>query len=322
MTKVLKWLLYCAFITVTVLFLLEISYRFQLIDFYSQSFQYLNKNEALDNEEPDILVIGDSFSAHANCYIDYLRKSNPELTIVNASVPGTGIKQQQLILENRLRQYHPQKVLLQVYIGNDLTDIEHPINFSKNGFMRNVYWAISDRLLILPYMNRILGRFKSHGTIDHTITKSNFSVDNYTNRCKLYLNADEKIINDAINVDGALKPVFINWLERFTRFKKTIPQDIDLAVLIIPHCSQVNATYQNRFESMGAKFDDDFQSTDYPFVQLFKVAFPDVEVINPMKELKEIEEPYYVNDPHLSPEGQLKLFEAVTKSKLLRSTSE
>ena len=322
MKKIVQWLLYSVFLIVTVIILLELSYRYQVIDFYNRSFLYLNKNEDTKNAEPDVLIIGDSFSAQPNGYIDQLREAYPDLKIINSAVPGTGVRQHQLILEKRLRRYTPKKVLYQVYVGNDLTDVTHPINFKSNGILRNVYWAMSDRLLVVPFINARLGRFKSPDPVDHTLHSQEFGVAKYTARCKFYLRADHQIINNSVQVKGDMKVVYDEWIERFQKFKETLPQSTELAVLIIPHCSQVNSTYQRRFEMLGAKFEEDFQKDNYPFIVNFKNALPAVAVINPMKELREVDEPYFVNDPHLSPIGQRKLYSAVTMSEFFGSTKE
>ncbi len=180
---------YLLFLLVVVLFLFEILYRYQVIDFYAVQLNALNSTEELESQKKKILLIGDSFSARPLGYVADLRKNDTTSTIINSSIPGTGIRQHNLILKNRLQLVQPDEVIYQFYLGNDLTDIEHPINYSENSVIRNLYWFLADSFLGLQFLNNQLARIKSSLTKHHNSTKatisSKSSIINYNQRFTL-----------------------------------------------------------------------------------------------------------------------------------------
>src|SRR5690606_32098707 len=97
-----------------------------------------------------VLIFGDSFTAHPDSYVKYL---NSGYTSINCAIPGTGIRQHALIFSKRIDEYKPKAIIYQFYVGNDLLDLYHPINFSELSFLRNLYWKISEHMLILQYIN-------------------------------------------------------------------------------------------------------------------------------------------------------------------------
>ncbi|MEM6720213.1 MAG: hypothetical protein AAF611_12885 [Bacteroidota bacterium] len=82
--KIKKIVINTTIIMVTSLLLFEVLYRYSVINFYKAETAQLNNEADMANTSVDFLVFGDSFSATAKAihYIDALRVSNPEVSIV------------------------------------------------------------------------------------------------------------------------------------------------------------------------------------------------------------------------------------------------
>jgi len=156
--KFSKIAIMCLVILISTILLFEICYRFYLIDFYNVENNYFNNPDI--KKKKTILFFGDSFTASNNNYISMLSDSFPESNIINAAVPGIGIRETSIFASTRIKQYKPDIVVFQVYTGNDFTDIKHDLNFNSLSLIRNLYWYFSDKFLGIRYINYKLGQFK------------------------------------------------------------------------------------------------------------------------------------------------------------------
>ncbi|MEL7223064.1 MAG: hypothetical protein AAGJ93_17200, partial [Bacteroidota bacterium] len=121
--KLLRGILYLLFLLVATILLLEVSYRWNIVDFYGANLRRLNTEElGTKSDLPSVLVIGDSFSADMSSYVGFLRDSLREHRIINAAVPGTGVRQHQRFFKQRIREFQPEMLIYQLYVGNDLLD--------------------------------------------------------------------------------------------------------------------------------------------------------------------------------------------------------
>jgi len=91
--KIIRGSLYITYLILVVIILLEIAYRYQIVDFYGKHLRGLNSKTVLANKEnkETLLVLGDSFSASPFSYVSHLKDSLPELNVVNASISGTSL---------------------------------------------------------------------------------------------------------------------------------------------------------------------------------------------------------------------------------------
>lgn len=305
------------FVAATIVFLLlEICYRFQVIDFYEEGLQSLNKTE-IKNSRPTTLVFGDSFTAHFKGYLKTVRAEFPEQNFVNAAISGTGIRQHLLLAKNRIRKHKPEHIIYQFYIGNDFTDINHPINFTTNSIARNVYWAVSDQLLVVPYLNSRLAVFKT-GNTDSTSLKSDaFNESNYNQRVKTYFKADPSHLEKTVRLTGNQKQVYRKWASYFQQFLQEVPEGVSVTFLLIPHCAQVSSIYQKNMELIGAKFQNPIQTVEFPLVEQIRKDFPQLRIINPLLDFQKAEKNgqqlFFSNDPHLTEVGQVVLGNHLTK---------
>jgi hypothetical protein len=311
--KILKLLAYVCFLIVVLVAALETAYRFQWIDFYQAELNSLNDLEQLENKKNKVLVIGDSFSAAPDSYVNYLNSLDTNSVYINASIPGTGIIQHNLVLKNRIETFQPTSIIYQIYPSNDLLDIEKPTNFDSLSFVRNIYWMISDKIRVLGYVNSRLAILKSNPTGEE-LKADIFDIDKYNQREKLYIKSDSTYLEKSLNASGDYKERFEKWKKEFKLFKK-IAGGIPIKLLVIPHAVQIDSIQKRNLESCGAFFTADVIENEF----LKKVAneFPDVEILDPKERMilrnTQKSDLYFQNDPHLTKNGQVFLGEWLFK---------
>lgn len=309
-----------AFTVTLFLVVLEITYRWQLIEFYNPELNVLNPPQK-NVSGKKILVFGDSFSADQHSYVNLLRDSFPEYDFVNASISGTGIQETNLIAPDRIRKFKPDIVIYQVYVGNDLTDIQKPVNRKKISLSRNLYWWLSDKLFCLRFLNYRLAQYKYNLGMNVEVANvraiDQFTVESYSQREKLFIQSNAAFIAQTVLLAPQMEKVFNKYQQELMRFTNLLQdQNIPLLVVFIPHCTQVNATYRNRFALLGADMKDPLalSTDDYPFYNRIKeklTTFSNVTVVNPLPYLRQNEQEhtplYFANDIHLTPQGQKQL---------------
>lgn len=293
-------------IIVITLLVLEIAYRYQWIDFYKSELTALNSEGNLDSHDNNALIFGDSFTAHPDSYVKTLREQNQDYNFINCAVPGTGIKQHFLVVEDRLKQFKPKKVFYQIYLGNDLIDIKHPVNWKKLGFFRNLYWKLGDQLIFLQHLNRVLGTVSVKNP-SLQVKDDLFSSALYNARTKIYLQSDPRIYNDMLKLTGKWAKVADTWQKKFEKIKDIVGPE-NLVLIIIPHCAQVHAKYCENYMELGAEWVNSYPSDE--FQDYLKSNNADIQVIDMTESFIELEKQghlYYQNDPHLNPNGQAEM---------------
>lgn len=311
--RILKGLLKIGIIGVLVIILFELSYRFSVIDFYKPELAVLNTKHAIASHDVDYLVFGDSFSAAQDNYIDFLSNSSNKI-FLNSSVIGIGIKQINTFANRRLNRYNPKNVIYQVYIGNDLTDVDHITNYKTLSVARNLYWQLSDQILSSSYINYRLGYLKSSkAKTDAIAFNTPFSEKYYNQRSKIYFKSDNNYLYKTVTVTEDFEKRYSIWMEELKEFIQNIPKNTKIHILFIPHCAQVNSFYRDNIGQIGGVFtnEDKFAKIQYA---LFEKASLDlknhknVALLNPLKRFRETDSTnhrlYYSNDPHLNKLGQ------------------
>ncbi len=315
MKRILRIPIQTSLIVIITVLIFEVIYRFSVIDFYKLELDTLNTGiRELDlSKGVDYLIFGDSFSATRNNYVDFLRKSSDKI-FINSSIPGTGIKQVNLFFSRRFKEFAPKNIIYQVYVGNDLTDVSHLTNYNELSLIRNVYWDISDVILSSSYINSRLGNFKQgEENVDPKILNEFFVSDNYNNRSKMYLRSDRSYLYKSVTITDDFEKRYSMWIKEVEEFIKSIPKNISVTILFIPHCTQLSSYYMDNIVKIGATFKDKtkFNKINYSF---FKKALLDlgkyknVSLVNPLERLRSIDSfqnrLYYLNDPHLNDKGQ------------------
>lgn len=290
------------------LFLLEIAYRFQWIDFYRSEWNY--HNESITKGAPKILIFGDSFSADPRAWVTMLRDSFPEAAIYNAALPGTGAETHHRLFNRRVEEVQPDHIIVQLYVGNDLYDIERPVNWSKHGFFRNLFWSVSNDFSVLHFINYRLGQaLPDDLEPDNAKEEQTFSPGRYSSRTRMYIRGDEHYPASVIDPpSNDLR--LLELCEHVRAMKENCPKDCRFTILLIPHCTQVDSKAVEAYQQMGAKIGKVFLGKN-PWKKYFK----GIELIDPLGAFQKATESgmqvYYPNDPHLNREGNRLLMKVV-----------
>jgi len=232
--KYLKKMAYLVFLFFVCLVLLEICFRHQFVDFYQSELSGLNTEEELNSKGNNVLVFGDSFSAHPDSYVKKLREELPAVNLINTAIPGTGINQHELLFKKRIKKYQPKAIIYQFYVGNDFTDINHPINFEKLSFLRNVFWKASERFLILQYINHRLAFLNKSNQPIEKLHEAGFSKEKYNNRVKTYYRADNTGLENTILLsDQKSKNNYDKWRTKLVELNRLTGDSIPVVLLIV-----------------------------------------------------------------------------------------
>lgn len=322
--KIIKTALYIIFSFVISVFAIEITYRKQWFDFYKSEWNGLNKFP-IDKSKKTILVGGDSFSADPYSYVQRLRMLYPEYNIMNAAIPGTGITQMAYSLPNRIKNVKPDVFIYQIYVGNDLFDIQHP--WSTNvSLIRNIYWWTSDRMHVLGYLNYKLAgiRYRVYddgGGLYKPKQVEVFSKESYSKREKLNFLAEPQLISNTLFLRNGREKQMTTWIKKLRFINKHLPENCKKYIIILPHASQVNLKYLHRMKQIGAdELDSVCNKSTYPFYMKLEQTCNELDFIllNPLQRFRELESEdvqlFYENDPHLTILGQQLLGDWVAKN--------
>lgn len=297
--------------------MLEITYRFYWIDFYKQEQTQLFEAKATYDDTCKILVLGDSFSAITPGYLNIVQDSLKGCKIYNASISGSTVYHANLIANKRIEDINPDLIIYQVYIGNDLLELDHGfMNNGKTPFVRRIYWWLSDRIKVLSFINyrmRGLDRFfhKDMGVNLPPVMENEFSPELYSERAKLYFDINPEYIDQSINLHPITEKVKDQYFKIFEELIGKVSFNRKAIILLIPHCSQVASSYKENMEELGARFASDpaIANPNYAFALEVEERIKDknISIINLLqyfqKEIKR-DSLYFQNDPHLSNYGQ------------------
>lgn len=295
------------------LLVLEVAYRYQWIDFFKTEFKALNKN--IKSNQPNVLVFGDSFTAYPNGYVAHFRKAHPDINVINCSMPGSGPYEMELMASRRISDYPPKGIIYQMYVGNDLTDLDPPVNWGELSFSRNCYWSVKPYFEIFGLFSRRMSGLQSD--FDAKKLKQDeakFSTKLYSPRTKMMIRAESNYINHSIKLKGDMKDAMEDAKESISYLRELVPKKVPIYIVVIPHFSQVTKSYQSNYKKLSGH--NSSLKTNYRFIrEISKVK--GVKVLNPMRYFREMESDgeqlYYSNDPHLNETGQKALFDFLSE---------
>ena len=313
MKKFRRLLLQIAIGIVLCIILMELAYRNQWWDFYATEWEHFNQGILGEKAEGDVLVMGDSFSTSDRGYVEQLRDSFPDWKIANGAVPGTGIQEANYMASRRFSQCQPKAFIYQIYLGNDLFDLERPVNWGQLGFFRNLYWWSANRLRSLAWINYKSGQLQAAPTADGKGAEESFAPERYNQREKRYFSADPAWMQGQANVNNEDWEDIREWYTDRLQDLLEYPQEVGARtlILIIPHCVQLGNPYRNRMEAIGMHSGDINPANEHALVRAIRKlaeSRPNTDIIYPVRELAEAEVQqgpvYFQNDPHLNPHGQ------------------
>jgi hypothetical protein len=304
-----------------VLVIVEISYRFQWPDPHRAEFEAFNQGLAGEGDQRfTLLALGDSFTAGAESWPYNLNSIlGEDWRVVNAGVGGTTITHAEQISRLRLRQFQPEIVVFQTYVGNDLLDLRHPQEAQGVGVAKRFYWWMVDSGVFAPwYLNHRAAGLAARRSFDPVraaeAATAPFSVDRYSPRDRRLSQLDPRHVERQILVEGSSMEVawkrYLGALQRIAELCRE--SGADLVILVIPHCVQIAPVYRERFSAMGARWSnaDILTRSPSPFVNRVREALsdrPSVRVVDLLPAMQQAERGgvrlYSTNDPHLTPEG-------------------
>ena len=320
--SLVKKLLYLLYLVVVVLILMEVSYRFQIIDFYRVELNTLNpQRNATTTGKKTVLVFGDSFTAQPNSWLNQLRIDSPDYRIVNSAITGTSIVETSYIAPGRVKAFDPDILIYQIYVGNDLQGITHHLNWKQWSTTRNIFWWLSDRIHFLSYLNYRMGQMNgklheanTQNQSEELAGEEKFELQRYRQREKIYALGDPYLISNSVLLKNERDKDLDKLLSSLSHIISQLKPQCQVYLLIIPHKAQLNKFYLDHMKDVGFLFDSRFEvgKVDYPFVEKLKDHFSatrNVVIVNPLDYLAQRDSVasrvYFLNDEHLSDEGQL-----------------
>lgn len=315
------WFLTYAFVClICFIFLFELTYRYQLVDFYKPELRSNNSDSDLhDKSKRTILAMGDSFSVGEASWIGFLRPRLTDYRLITAAISGSGIVESLLVAPHRFREFNPEVFIYQIYVGNDIQDIRRPLNWHTMTLPRYIYcFACSYAgLRSLIFVNYRLAQLAQSFHADpepppETNPQGEFSPDTYLKSARLYFQAEPYNLDDTIMVKNHRRRDVDTLVRNLFKLFAYCRDNCRKYVVVIPDSAQVNHHYLNNMKKIGASFADEVMVLEdaYPFVAQLaeRLAGKGIKVLNPLPLFKKSENHglsvYYKNDPHLNPAGQ------------------
>ncbi|HLP50857.1 MAG TPA: hypothetical protein VK154_08230 [Chitinophagales bacterium] len=327
MKKLLKNTLTGLCITIITLLLmlavLEVAYRYQWVDFYASELRQLNRHEDLNSTKKKILVFGDSFSAQQGSYVAQLKYAPlNNHCVINSSVAGISAREINLFAQSRIDEFKPDKIVIQLYTGNDLVDISHPYNWDSISVVRNLYWKTSDLCWSLAWLNYKLATlrqvFDTEQSFKYPRVTDTFSVNGYAGRVKMLLRADRQFIEKSVLLkDEKYHTAFnrmVDYVQSISNYFYSTNPNGKVVVLVIPHCTEVKEEYRSNYDMLGAVFTQPC-GTVYPFYTLLQQRIKGPTIVDCSVPLHKAQsmgiQTYYYSDEHLTHDGQKVVYKTI-----------
>lgn len=313
--KIAKWFFKAGLILLITLLVFEVLYRYNVIDFYKTELASLNDLDSVEkSHKKKLLVFGDSFSADNNGYVKMMQDQG-DWAVINSAVSGISFKQIKNFFEDRVEQFNPDAIVIQLYVGNDFEDYHHSRNWSELSFVRNCFSMIGDGLTGIQYLNyKLGGRFTTEKVADPKINNE-FDPNTYNHRERRYFKADSSSLKNAIQLVG-------DQLSTYEEMRGDISSalteiNVPVLIVVLPHAAQVSNSYRKNMESIGANLPLEITFGKFTFYDQLKSdlkSFTNVKVVSPLLRFRlniKRKELFYPNDPHLTEFGQEELFNFV-----------
>lgn len=314
-------------VLVALAILVEVAFRFQVVDFWGAELRRYNPTLATGSGAT-VLLLGDSFSAGQGALADQLRRQlGPSVAVVNSAVSGTTARDAVLLAPRRLERFRPQVVVYQAYIGNDLFETRHA-GVSKTALGRRLYWTLLDRgWWSLGWGNYKLGQLRDQllrAQLDdlegdrraaelHEAARP-FDPRAYRSRDRDLAVAAPRSIADQVLGSGPMVAVWETYAADVRGLADLVAASgSTLVVVAVPHCVQVSPRYQRFYRELGAELPADDRLARHPseFVRRLATTLPEIAIVDPLAAMQGAEargqQLYRTHDPHLNAEGQLLL---------------
>lgn len=313
----------------------EACYRFQVIDFYGADLRRANEAATLEpgsRAGRTLLFMGDSFTGWPTSYPSLLRERlGSGVRVINSGVSGFTLRQIVRVLPGRLTTFEPDTVVVQLFAGNDLVELRHPVAWSRLSPLRNLFWIASDSPLeSVGFINYRLGslqglllrRLRGAPEAADRAAPAGFTIERFSAHEKTLIAAEPDYVEAQLRVDA-------RYQDAYARYLRLLGQALDLAtpvarrvfVLVVPDPVQIHGRYVERLRLLGgAASSARAVEASSPFldgVAAVVLSRPGVVLIDPLEALRREEKEgrpvVRDTDLHLNPGGQEVLADLVLR---------
>lgn len=315
--------------------LVELLVRSAAFDFYAAELRAgTPARDLAPTSRPTLLALGDSFTANPEGWVEVLRERlGPGRRVVGSGVSGFTTRQLARIAPGRIARFAPRVVVVQLYAGNDLLELRHPVSLRRGGLARALFWSLSDAGLELPgllnyRLGQAWGAFRRRRG-DAPITPEGraatealpFDPARYTARDRELLALDPAIVERSLRLAGGMEEAFGTYAAHLGSVLSACRGAGAAAVVfVVPHAVEVSPVYRERFEALGARFEApaELAAPESPFglaVRRVVASAPGATFLDVKPALRAAEAAgrpvYRNNDSHFSPEGDRAVVEAL-----------
>ena len=307
--------------------LLELLVRSAAIDFYARELSRGTPGPgAAGTPLPTLLALGDSYTANPDGWVPRLRAAlGPERRVVGSGVSGFTARQIARIAPGRIAQFAPRVVVLQLYAGNDLLELRHPVDWSRGSVARNFFWTLSDAGLESPgLLNYRAGQLaaallRRSGAAPlppggrEALEARPFAPALYNARDRELIALDPFVVERQLRLSGGMERAFGAYASHLRAILAACRNGgASAVVFVVPHPVEVDARYRERFEALGARFEEpgELAAPESRFglaVRAVVGSSPGATYLDVKPALRQAEARgapvYRNNDPHFSPEG-------------------
>lgn len=243
----------------------EAFYRSQSIDFYEADLRRVNEPRTLVpgvRAARTVLMMGDSFTAWPTSYPALVRERlGSETRVINSGVSGFTLRQIVRILPGRLAEFEPDTVVIQLFAGNDLVELRHPVSWSRLSPVRNLFWMASDSAFETPaFLNyrlamvrgAILRRLRGAPEATERANQAGFRVEAFSAHERTLIAAEPDYVDAQLAVDERYKAAYARYLGLLGRaIDQATPVARRVIVMVVPDPVQIHDRYVQRLRALG-----------------------------------------------------------------------
>jgi lysophospholipase L1-like esterase len=259
------------------------------------------------------LVVGDSFTFGLGVnddatFVHQLNASHPPGTsFSNASMPGFSTDQQALLIEQRLLSLTPDRILLVVYLGNDLFDNLRPFPLQVSS--AKPYFAVTGQGMELRN-HPVPKQRKPAADGPEGLVAAVWGKDvsqwpwrtRFEQQSELFRIFSQKLL-PVSDYRGMLRTRFAPEMALFERILERIAADCQRRGVKLVIVTLAGRSFVNEPGSVSAQYQEVFREQVLSHAKARLLGVIDVAGLMQERYLKENREWFYPNDGHLNPAG-------------------
>jgi hypothetical protein len=139
----------------------------------------------------------------------------------------------------------------------------------------------------------------------------------YNTRVKKQFEANPNYLKETVFNQGRQAQKLDEWFNIYKSINEE--NDIEVTLIILPHCAQVASKYSEKMKGFGAVLKKSSLDSNYTLYETMKSSLPKTVILNPLGLFQKREREqalYFDNDPHLNEYGQTVLAQFLIEKKL------